>query len=235
MVLFLLLGCDEIDALFAGITDPDVAEGLVVGLDAPEDLDLTGTPFENGGRAAAYLSTVGGDPVVADLELMSPSNGRITLVDEGEGVWSSPADLDVTYVVGDTYVLRRDGAEILRAEAAPPVSLTLPSVHARGVVLSLDASDQDFDGLLASVLDLETREEVWTNVPDDAEAVQAMLLEEPVLALDIPGEIFSDAGAYAIGVAGLRMNEAVDVTDVNALASLMATGVLQMRPLTVTE
>lgn len=235
MFLFLLFGCDEIDALFASVTDPEIAEGLVMGVRAPAELDLTDTPFENGGRAAAYLTTVDGTPIPADLALLSPANGRVALVDEGEGVWATPGDLDLAYVVGDTYVLHRDGAEILRAEAAPAVEMTLPAMHAAGTALRLDAAGQDFDGLLASVLDLETREEVWTNVPGDAEAIQAMLLEEPVLAFDIPAEAFAGAGAYAVGVAGLRANEAVDVTDVNALASLMATGVLVMSPVTVTE
>lgn len=235
MWLFLLFGCEEIDALFAGITDPDIAEALVVGVQKPEGLDLGESRYNGTGRAGVYLRHVEDGPVTgATVTLTSPNDGTVTLDEEGDGVWSSPADPGLRYDVGGTYRIERDGVELHRAEAAPAPRLALPPTLAAGAALPIDASDQDYDGLLAVVLDPLTGEELWTNAPSDADAIQALLLEDPVLAFDIPAEAFPGPGVYAVGVGGLRANETIDVHDVNSLASVMATGVVVFSAVTVT-
>lgn len=227
MWLFLMFGCEEIDALFAGIADPDVAEALVVGVEKPEGLDLGSTRYNGNGRAGVYLRHMEDGPVTdATVTLGSPNDGTITLNEDGDGVWSSPADSGLHYQVGATYTIERDGVELHRAEAAPAPLLSLPQGLAAGAPLKIDASDQDFDGLLAVVLDPLTGEELWTNTPSDAETIRALLLEDPELAFDIPAEAFPAPGYYAVGVGGLRVNEMADVSEVNSVASVMATGVV---------
>ncbi|MDP2315512.1 MAG: hypothetical protein Q8P41_21620 [Pseudomonadota bacterium] len=235
MTLFLLLiGCDEIDALLGGVTNPDVAEGLVVGLSVPADLDLSGTDFADGGRAAAYLSNVGGEtPTDVALTLVSPSNGEITFASEGEGAWTTPEGQAVSYVPGETLILKRDGAEILRADGAPAASINLPLTLSAGEGIHIDVSYEDYDGVVVTVLNLATKEVTWTNAPEEAGVVYDMLVEEPVLVVDIPGEAFGQAGEYAVGVAGLQTNSVDEVTDVNTLSSIMATGILDFRRVTV--
>ena len=233
-LLLLLLGCDEIDALLVGVADPDVAEGLVLGVRTPPELDLTGTDYGNGGAAAAYLTTLGDEPNAdGTLALLSESAGNVAMRHEEDGVWATPPGLAFTYTVGDTYILQRDGSEILRAEAAPAAAVSVPSVHATGAALSLDAGDADFDSVMAVVLNLDTGAETWSNAPGEAGAAYELLIEEPILAFDIPGEAFAASGHYAVGVAGIRVNDADEVTDVNSLASLMGTGLLEFRAVTV--
>ncbi len=236
MTFFLLLiGCDEIDALLGGVTDPDVAEGLVVALSAPADMDLSGTEYANGGRAAAYISTVGGAmPTELTLDLVSPTNGSLAFGNEGDGVWSTAEGTGVSYTPGETLIIKRDGAEILRALGAEGAGIALPATHAAGTPLNVDLGDADFDGVIVTVVDLATQEQRWSNAPDSAGVVYDMLVAEPVLTVDVPAEVFATPGDYGVGVAGLRVNQAVDVTDVNTLASLMATGVLEFSKVTVT-
>ncbi|MES2642147.1 MAG: hypothetical protein V4850_21875 [Myxococcota bacterium] len=236
MTFFLLLiGCDEIDMLLGGVTNPDVAEGLVVALAKPADLDLSGTAYEHGGRAAAYLSSLEGTfPTDVALSLVSDTNGTLAFGNEGEGVWSTAEGTGVSYTPGETLIIERDGSEILRTEGAPAASINIPLTLAAGTGLHLDVGSEDYDGIVAVVLNVGTKEELWNNAPDGAGVVYDMLVEAPVLDADIPGDTFAEPGEYAIGVAGLRVNEAVDVTDVNTLASLMATGILEFRRMTVT-
>jgi hypothetical protein len=234
MTFFLLLvGCDEIDALLGGVTNPDVAEGLVLGMQVDPGLDLTNTAFAGGGRGAAYLSTIGGaPPETADLTLVSTSNGILPLTGRGDGVWTTNPDGGLAYVPGETWTLKRDGSEILRAEAAGPASLNLLRTITEGDEFTIDIGDQDYDGLLVSVVDLADGTQKWSNFPDTAGMVYDMLLSEPVLDVEVPAEALTP-GEYAVGFAALRANESVQTTDVNALASLMATGVLEFRSLTV--
>ncbi|MDP2311031.1 MAG: hypothetical protein Q8P18_33735 [Pseudomonadota bacterium] len=233
-LLLVLIGCDEIDMLLGGVTNPDVAEGLVLALAAPPELDLSGTDYEHGGRAAAYLSTLDGEtPTDVVLTLVSESNGTLPFGDEGDGVWATPRGTGVTYVPGETLIIERDGSEILRMDGAPAASMNIPLTTGINTALHLDVSSEDYDGVVAVVLDVDTKEQLWSNAPDGAGVIYDMLVEEPVLVADIPGAIFAEPGQYAIGVAGLRVNEAVDVTDVNTLASLMATGTLEFRVMTV--
>lgn len=232
--ILLLIGCDEIDALLGGVTDPDVAEGLVMALSAPADMDLSGTEYAHGGRAAAYISTIGGAmPTDLTLDLVSPTNGSLAFGNEGDGVWSTAEGTGVSYTPGETLIIKRDGAEILRALGAEAAAVVVPATHTAGAALAVDLGDADYDGLIVTVLDLATKEQRWSNAPDSAGVVYDMLVAEPVLTTEVPGEVFAAPGEYAVGVAGLRVNQAVDVTDVNTLASLMATGVLEFSRVTV--
>jgi len=234
MTLFLLLvGCDEIDALLGEVTNPDIAESLVLGMQVDPGLDLANTAFAGGGRGAAYLSTIGGaPPETADLTLVSDSNGILPLTGEGDGVWTTNTAGGLAYVPGETWTLKRDGSEILRAVAAGPASINLRPTITEGDAYTIDIGDQDYDGLLVTVVDLADGTQKWSNFPHDAGMVYDMLLAEPVLDVEVPVETLTP-GAYAVGFAALRANNSIDTTDVNALASLMATGVLEFRALTV--
>lgn len=228
--LSLLGGCLDLEDLFAGVTSDHFAEATVLGLSAPADMDLSGTRYAHGARAGVYLATISGEPIDASLALRSPSNGDIQLEAQGDGSWITPG---LVYTIGETYTVLRDGEEVLRAPAVGPPTFTVPANHPLGGGLTIDLDGQDFDRVLVTVLDLETGEEVFDNVPDDISAAMLELNEEDPLLAEIPGVTFDEPGAYAVGVAGLKPSSPADVQDLNTLVSLMATGVMVMVPVTV--
>ena len=235
MLFMMLFGCDEIDSLFAGLTDKDIAEGVVMGVETDPGIDLTGSAYAVGGRGAAYLSDMSGEPVSGDLSIVSATGGSMQLMEEEQGVWATDANAAFVYHPGEVYAIHRDGAEILRATAAGAANLAIPGTHPAGTSMAVDASDQDFDALMGVVLNLTSGEMTWSKAPDSPGAAYDLLIADPSLAYDIPADAFPTAGVYAVGMAGLQTNKPEEVTDVNALASLMGTGVLHFHKVVVTE
>jgi hypothetical protein len=216
--------------VLSGATNPTAAGATVIGVSVPDDLDLADTRYGDGPHAGAYLTDLEGQPADGVLTLGTPADGTVEMEDRGDGTWVSS---EVAYSVGDTYTILRDGAEILRAEAAPPPTITLRRAHAAGEPLAIDLGGQDFDRVLVTVVDLTTGEERWDNAPADTEALLAALADTDALSVEIPGSALEEPGDLAIGVAGLRTNHPADVTDVNTLASMMATGVMSFQPVSV--
>jgi hypothetical protein len=235
MLLMILIGCDEIDMLFAGLTDKDIAEGVVLGVEADPGIDLTGSAYEVGAHGAAYLSDMTGGPAIGALSLVTPGGGTATLAEAEQGVWATQSNTAFVYQPGEVYAIHRDGSEILRATAAAAADLEIPTTHAMATTMAVDASDQDFDALMGVVLNLTSGEMTWSKAPDSAGAAYELLIADPSLAYDIPAEAFPTPGNYAIGLAGLQTNKPDEVTDVNSLASLMGTGVLHFHKVVVTE
>lgn len=229
--LSLLGGCLDLEELFAGVTSDHFAEATVLGLSAPAGMELTGTRYEDGARAGVYLASISGEPIDAVMGLRSPSNGDIALEPQGDGSWITPG---LIYTVGETYTVLRDGAEVLQAPAVGPPTFAVPATHASGTGITIDLGDQGFERALVTILDLETGEEVWDNVPDDISAAMLEMNEEDPLYVDVPADVFAEPGAYAIGVAGLTPSTPADVQDLNTLVSIMATGVMVLQPMQVT-
>lgn len=231
LLSLLLVGCGPLWDRLAAYTDADVAGGLVLGVAAPEGVDLSLSEYGEGAVASAFLATLEGELVdEAALQLRSPSNGLIALTIESEGVWTATAKDGLVYTVGERLTLVRNGVDILSVDAAPLAEVTLPEAYVAGVPLEVDASGQDYDGLLVSVVDVVTGATVWTNTPDETTEMTSLLLEEAVLAVTIPGQVFKPESVYAVGVAGLRGNAPDDVAEVNVLASSMMSGILEFWP-----
>jgi hypothetical protein len=217
-----MIGCFDLGEFVAGATEETFVAGTVLGLSASENMNLVGTRYEEGSRAAAYLGNLNGEAVDGAMGVLSDSNGSHPLESVGDGGWISGG---LTYTPGEIYSLLRDGEVVLSAEAAPAVELDVEPTHTAGAPLTIDIRDQEFALLLVTVLDLEEGVELWDNVPDDLAHASESEEEDPLL-VEIPGEAFPADARLALGVAGLRLNDPADAYDVNTLVSTLATGLL---------
>lgn len=239
-MLALALGaCDQVDKIkdtVDSVTNPTVIIGLDLGVEPPDSelIDLDQTPFGEGASAKVFLARADSlsnleDNLVsgATVTLISASNGGgFVLEDQGDGTYTGKGSDGLSYEAEDVTIKAEDddGVHSLSVGAPQATDASIASTHGAGQPMSIDLSDQDYDGALVVVLDLDGGI-TFSNQPETVTELYDFAYGDggDLLHVEIPGAAFEQPGVYAIGVAGTRNSAPEDMTDINtALSTLIA-------------
>lgn len=170
---------------------------------------LAGSEYASGvvARMWAYDSRLGGEPAGLTPAWTSLNSGAQLVMEpdpEGEGFRLDGAD-GLRYLPGEEVeveVVVEEEPRWLRVVAPDAPVFAISEYHLAGVPISLSLSGQDFSRVVVLVIDVETSETVWDNLPDSVD--DAGLDDRGPDALDvmIPGEVFEADRLFAVGVAG---------------------------------
>lgn len=239
----LATGCDLIDQgreIFDGLTNPLVAQTIVLGVQLPDDAGDIEFPdeFADGVAASVFLADAAD---VADLENAPIGDAEVTLQGETVGETQPGAYLmepgSLTYTANATWditIAVGDGTATAEVDLPPPANFSPPMQHSANTPLSVDMTGQDFDGALLVVVDQDGTI-TFDNRPADIRDVYNLARGgDPPTVVEIPGTAFPSAGAYAVGVAGVRSTNGADRMDsMNTVLSSAMAGQLVFRPLAV--
>jgi hypothetical protein len=248
-----LSGCEKLAALqetVEGFTERFVVEGIYLGVESPEGIDLSETEF-NGARLTAFLADASQINEIEDapientaLLLMSPGNGgSMPMLDIGGGKYELSTEDGLQYVSGEEITLSsgyngQDRLISVEVPAAPALSIN--SDHAAGTPLSVDLTGQGYNTALAVVIEAESGEVTWSNQPADIAGLYEMthpngiliggeedFSEDNEIIVEIPAEAFADEGYYIIGVAGMVVSNSSSFENVNTAVSTVIAGKLR--------
>jgi hypothetical protein len=248
-----LSGCEKLTALqetVEGFTERFVVEGIYLGVETPEGIDLSETEF-NGARLTAFLADASQINEIEDapientaLLLMSPGNGgSIPMLDIGGGKYELSTEDGLQYISGEEVTLSsgyngQDRNISVEVPVAPTLSIN--SEHAAGTPLSVDLIGQGYNVVLAVVIEAESGEVTWSNQPADIAGLYEMthpngiliggdedFSENNEIIVEIPAEAFADEGYYIIGVAGMVVSNSSSFENVNTALSTVIAGKLR--------
>ncbi|MFH1465344.1 MAG: hypothetical protein ABIO70_13235 [Pseudomonadota bacterium] len=236
---------EEIQDVIDGLTNPLVAEALLLGVIPPESdlLDLEGTPFEDGTALKVFLADASS---IDDLEqspldgavvtVKSAGNGTLELDAGGGGVYSLNGAQGLEYEAGQDFILTASLSDVdhrvtVTAPHAP--DLDLDEQHPVGEPLLIDLSEYEFDNVLVAVFDAQSGEVSYTNRPETiVELYDYTHGEGTVDRHEIPGSAFPRASVYAVGVAGMRNAVEDDYDSMNTALSSCLMGQMRFWALT---
>lgn len=246
-LLALLVACDRLkatEAIVNGATTPVVVQGMFLGLDVPDGVDLS----ESDELAYASLceiflanvtdpANIGQSPVEgAGVSFVSPDSGSLRFGDDGEGKYSLDSEDGLVYTSGEQVVVNvgvngeRVGSMSVRAPAAPEVEL--PSVQTRNKALTVRV--EGYENLVVAAYDVDHARMAWDNLPSGVEeAYDFTHPPEPVEQVEIPAEAFRRPATYVVGVAGMAIADPDDFEGVNTSLSAFIAGQLTLRPVVV--
>lgn len=244
-------GCgklSEIQDVVEGVSERFVVSGIYLGVEQPDDIDLSKTAF-SGARITAYLADASQINEIEDapisgtaVMLMSPGNGGIVpMNDSGLGKYELSAEDGLEYVSGEEISLTSTYGDTDRAisvDVPPAANLDIDPDHAAGFPMVIDLSGQGFDAALAVVMDVETGEITWSNEPDDISALYDMTHPDgfivgesedtdDTILIEIPGEAFASESYYIVGVAGMNVSNTAGFENINTALSTMMAGKLR--------
>lgn len=244
-----LLACEQLDEIkdtVDGLTNPLVAVGLHLGVEPPESdvINLEATPFASGASVRVLLadasdpSELDDTPVKgASVGLVSDSNGgRFDLEDQGDGSYTAKGDDGLSYAAEAVRVAVTlddgDHAIGVAAPAAPQAGVA--ETHAQGQPMAIDISDQDYDGALVIVMDLDGGV-TWSNQPDTATEIYEFThgSSDELTQVEIPAQAFATTGLYTVAVAGTRNSTTDDMEEVNTAVSTLVAGKFRFYPVDV--
>lgn len=243
--MILLLACAAIEDLknkVDGLTNPLVMEALFLGVEPPDSdqIDLSGTDFEQGATVTVLLADAGS---VADLsnapvsgaivEFRSQATGIVQLSDEGDGKYAAASGDGLSYTQGAEVTLgvEMDGDPAARLVAPAEIADRIPATHTKGESLAVSTGDTELAGLLVVVLDGSNGEVTFDNSPNTIEELYEFTHGGAALAVEVPGSAFSRETVYAVGVAGLNLTTADDLTEMNTALSAFIAGKLKFYPM----
>ncbi|MFZ5481072.1 MAG: hypothetical protein ACOZNI_30195 [Myxococcota bacterium] len=250
LVLVLLAGCDRLQQAgetVEGSTSPLVAQGIFLGLDAPEGVDLSDAE-ELGYTAlcSVFLAEVtdAGDITDAPIEggeiaLRSPANGALEFEDEGEGKYTLDSSRGLVYEVGETAVISLavdddEGKLVVETPEAPDVDVPEEVKMQTGMVV--DLSDYAYENALAAVYDLTRGRMTWDSLPDGVDQTYEFTHpEEPADQIVIPAEAFLRKGNHVVGVAGMEIADVGAFEGVNTQLSALMAGRVALHLVVVTD
>lgn len=254
MLLLTLLACQRLENADA-LTKPVVMQGLFLGMDLPEGVNLGGGDKDNGAFAytaacqvfLAYLSGTGAlqdSPVEgADVAFSGVSLRKDLPVQEQEdGKYLLTSVDGLEYVPEERVELAADveGAANLiggRTPEAPQWSISTTIKAERDV--DVDLTGGGYDNLIVGVAAFDpiklTGKLTWDNLPTAFEDVYAFTHpSRPVELATIDGrEAFPEPGYYVVGVAGMEIAPAKGFEGVNATLSAFMAGQLSLQLITV--
>ncbi len=242
-----LTGCGklgEIQETVEGVTERFVVASIYLGVEQPEDVDLSETAF-SGARLTAFLADASSISEIEDapitdtaVVLLSPGNGgSLPMTDAGGGKYELSADDGLAYYSGEEISLTSTYGDTDRAisvDAPPAANLDIDPDHSAGTPMAVDLSGQGFDAALAVVMDVETGEITWSNEPSDISALYEMTHPDGIvlgesedtddtLIIEIPAKAFASESYYIVGVAGMNVSNTASFENVNtALSTIMA-------------
>jgi len=242
--IVLLVGCSWLDKAKETIddyTNPLVAEGIMLGVAAPESdqIDLSGTDYADGATFSMFLAdaasvddlesaVIGG----AYVQFKASSTGSLTASDEGAGLYLLTSADGLEYTPGEEFTVSASKGDVsgkVSMSEAQPVDLTLDETHEPNQALTIDLSTYDYDSALVVVVDMTTGGVTFSNQPEDIKGVYDFTHGDgSVKKVTIPGDAFSEpnGSVYAVGVAGMKVASGDAFDGVNTLLSSMMTGQL---------
>lgn len=240
--LLALSGCAELGDLrdkVEGLTNRFVVEAVHFGVEEPEDERiadaLAETDWGRGAQVTAWLadaSEVGEmdtAPITGvDVRFLSSSNGGLKMRAVDSGKYQLDSDDGVDYREGEQVAISSTYGDIDRKLAvgsptAPDIDLW--TEHDQGDSLSINVSGQGYDAALINVLDIETGELTFSNLPDGAREFYELTHEGTGdTVVSIPGTAFPGEGLYAVGVAGMQVADPDSFEEVNTALSAFVAG-----------
>lgn len=230
-----LSACDleQAQATWGGLTNPLVAQGLVIGVEAPssDQVDLSGTGFEEGTTATVFLADARS---VDDLEQAPVGGANVTLggvafSEVTAGSYALDPTAGFTYNAGGTgrLVMDLDGDTASATVPMPaPIDVNVPSDHSANTALTLNMAGKPYHAALVVVIDAQTGAVEWTNKPDTIRGVYDMTRGDAVADVEIPAATFGQS-VYAVGVAGLKHTTSDQLDGMNTAISSVLAGKMQ--------
>lgn len=263
----------EIQDEYSDITNTFVAAGTILGVEEPDfndfmeeelclqadTLPIDESMYEQGNQALVFLAEaelstdINDSQPVAGAEIMVNSeNGEISNVAmvEGEipGQYSAGAEEGLNYSSGVVTFSIDSGAEeghTLSVDAPDAASLdSVPRENTLDSAITVDLTGQGFHSALMMVLNVETGEMTFDNLPQEvtdmyylAHPEGSLLGEETpeIETVELPGSAFTEEGLFAVGVAGLRAAGSDDMENINLLLSGMIGGKFAFTPVCVPD
>ncbi len=225
-----------------GLTGPLVLQASLLGVDVPEELDLSGTEYANRSLLQVFLSEAGDAGELeenavsgAHVAVLAPGLGRVGLTSEGCGTYVADDRHGLRYWASEDYALQvgLDGDESavrMRAPRAPDLPWT--EEHELGASLTLSLREYDFDALLVVVADTVSGEITFTNAPQNGVEIHRFSNKERgQLQVEIPGYAFDEDSIYGVGVAGMHYAEEQQFEHLNSSLSNFWIGQMRFWPL----
>jgi hypothetical protein len=247
LLLASLVGCSLFDQgrdVFEGLTNPLVAEAIVLGVEAPEfdgvDLEAVGLAEGTGGTIfladAAGVQDLANAPIDgADVRVRAAGAGDGIATGAGAGLYVL-APGQISYAAGASWQLLVDdgdgGALGTATLALPPTAeLSLPTEHTAGSPLTVDLTGRGFNSVLVVVIAGDSQQTTYSNEPKDIRAIYDFTHgDDEVTTHEIPGSAFPAAGVYAVGVAGMLNASMDDFDQMNTALSAMVGGQMRFYP-----
>jgi hypothetical protein len=228
-------GCGLFDKgkdLIDGLTNPLVAQAIVLGAQLPQDAGDIDFPaeFADGVTVSIFLADAAD---VADLE-NAPIGGAAVTVEQTTIPEVQPGayalEPDATWEIAVTIGGSSSHADV---DLPPPADFTPPAQHSANTPLTVDFTGQEFDGALLVVVDQDGAI-TFDNRPADIRDVYNLTRGEAPGVIEIPASAFPAAGAYAVGVAGIRSTSGNDRMDgMNTVLSSAMAGQLVFEAMAV--
>jgi hypothetical protein len=262
----------DIQDEFGDITNTFVAAGTILGVEEPDFNDfmqeelcldpemypIDASMYEQGNQALIFLAQAelsadinDSQPITGATISISSDNGDIdVMMEEGEidGQYSAGADQGLEYSSSIVTFTIDSGAEeshILSVDAPPAASMdSVPRENATENPISVDLTGQGFHSALMMVINVETGEMTFDNLPQEVEEMYTLAHPEGALlgeetpeieSVELPGTAFPEDGIYAVGVAGLRAAGSGDMDNINLLLSGMIAGKFAFSPVCVPD
>jgi hypothetical protein len=246
VTLLLFPGCARLDAV-NGLADPVVAQGMYLGIDVPDGVDLSDADgLQYSALCNVFLAYVADPSELADapvegakLTFKSPANGLLRFREEGGGKYTLDSTDGLVYEVGDTPIVSftMDEAEAKLEVLAPEApEVDLPASVDREDPLDVDLSGYDYQNVVAASYDLTHGKLTWDNLPTAVDEVYDFThTDTPIERVEIPGDAFLRKGAYVVGVAGMQVADPVSFEGVNTTLSAFIAGRLGLGLVSVNE
>jgi hypothetical protein len=242
--VLLAAGCGIADKI-EGLTNPLVAEALVLGIEEPstKELDPGAAGLEPGVGATVFLAdaknvddieeapVAGADVAYTDTSgsfAMEEDDGgeyRVTSVDEQDFEYVPDGQADIRATIDG-----KEHAVIVQKPGA--VELDVPLQHTAGEPLTLDASGEDIDNLLVVVFRADTGEVVFSNRPQSVRDYYDLGHSTGEVTVTIDGDALSAQTLYGVGAAGLVNGEESEFESVNTVLSAIMAGEMRFYPVT---
>lgn len=248
LVLLTLTGCEQVKDIqdtVNGLTNPLVAAGIHLGVEAPESdvIHLENTPFAEGASVKVFLfdaadaSSLGDTPVEgAVVDLVSASNGgAFGLEDKGGGAYTARGADGLTYAAEEITVDidYADEAHSLSSVAPEAPEAGVATTHTAGNPMNIDLSGQGYDGIQVVVLSMSDSEVTFSNEPETIEELYTLTHGSGAVSLEVPAKAFAQPGIYAVAVAGTVNADVDGMVEVNTGLSALVAGKFRFYPVEV--
>lgn len=243
-LLLAMTGCqifDDAKDAYEGLTNPLVAQGLLLGIEAPQSdlVDTSETDLKPGTGLTVFLADAASAddmenaPVEgATVSLRGDKFGSMPADDQGGGTYTIEPTTDIEYVDRAEWTVAMnvgEDASTAYVELPPGADVNIPETMQPGAALPLNVSGQGFNSLLVVVVDVGTGEITFDNKPETITDIYNLTHgSEEVSTLDIPGTAFAQESVYAVGVAGMQHTEGDDLENMNTILSSIMMGKMRV-------
>ena len=210
-----LSGCGRLDDV-TNLTSPAVAQGIFVGLDLPEGVDISGSDLLQYSAACSVFLAYIADPAEladspvegASIDFKSRENGNFPLTEQAPGKYLVTAENGLVYKPGDEAVITTtiDGSDArMKVQTTDAPDVDIPETLHPEEGFTVDLSGQGYDNVLVAVYDVGRSKLTYENLPVDILETYTYTHADGVETLEVPGtEAFMRQGNYVVGVAGMR-------------------------------